>query len=1029
MLFARRNTYCQSIWLKLALFGIIFCLTGMSGLASTDGNVTVTLKAETYNISKDNSGYDTIIMDQFSDRVITGDPMLPQRTFDVLLPPDVDMASLQLNMISSDSEVLDGTYDIKPSPKWLPQISNESDFEATMNESVYSSNADYPESFVSLLPTSQMRKWMFVPVNFMPFQYNPVTKKLTLHKKVEIEISYSLNESKPAMSGALASDTAFDDVASSRFVNYGQESNLYTSKAKKELQTTPASDYVIITTNAIEDGSTKLDDFVSHKESLGYNVLVVTEDDFNGLTGQAPNHRAEKIRQWLKNNYISNGIKYVLLIGNPTPYENGEGDIPMKMCWPRLGEDDKYEESPTDYFYADLTGNWDINGNKYYGEWSDYTTTNGVDLAADVYVGRIPVYGADYAALDSILQKIIDYETSCDTEWRKSALLPMSFSDIYTDGAYLGEQMKTNYLDPNGYSYWRMYQHGQSGPCTVNSEFSSEGNLEGGNAVPDRWANNDFGIVSWWGHGSYLGAYVGYGECSDGAFMLSSNAPSLDDDHPSHTYQCSCTNGYPETSDNLQYAILKNGGITTTAATRVSWYYIGQTNFVSSPSNAGMGYEYVKLLVQGKPAGNSLYIMKDTGVSDPNIPEMLMNFYDFNLDGDPSVFTANMNHAPAKPLKPTGTGSCILDECRKYTTSTTDSDGDQIRYTWNWGDGTTSTTGLVDSGESATLCHGWNSIGTYQIKAKAVDSKGSSSEWSDPLSATIANWVSGRTASGATNWKAYTSSSIYVDVDTSAAGFAEAPLYFASLGGNSYHRDAQGISAIFTPTAKGFRIYLKSLSGVALTPAYANSKGWYIQWVAVPKTYKYAGFTLSGATNWKASGSNTIYLDIDTSAAAFAETPLYFASLGGTAEHFNALGINAIYAATAKGFRIYLNSLNGVALTPAYANSKGWYLQWFGIPKTYKKAGLTASGSTDWKANGAKEIYTDVSTNAAGFSSTPLYIASLGGKSLQRDALGVSAIYSPTAKGFRIYLKSKSGVALTPAYANSYGWCVQWLGA
>ena len=931
MLRTRKKAYGQSFWLKLVLFGLIFCLIGMSGLASTDGNVTVTLNAEKYNISKDNSGYDIIVMDQFSDRVITGDPMLPQKTFDVLLPPNIDMASLRLNIISTDAQVLDGTYDIKPSPKWMPQISNESDLETKKNESTYASNADYPASFVSLLPASQMRKWMIVPVNFIPFQYNPVTKKLTLHKSVKIEIGYSQNEPSPAIAAVLASDTAFDDVASGRFINYAQDSDWYTSELKKGSQTSPVSDYVIITTNDIEEGSEKLYDFVSHKEDLGYNVLVVTEDDFNGLTGQAPDHKAEKIRQWLKNNYISNGIKYVLLIGNPTPYENGEGDIPMKMCWPLLDEDYSYKEAPTDYFYADLTGNWDINGNEYYGEWSDYTAPGGVDLAADVYVGRIPVYDADYATLDSILQKIIDYDTSEDTEWRKSILMPMSFSDSNTDGAYLGEQMKNDYLTTNSYSYWRMYQHGQSGSCTLNSGFSSEENLRGGTVVPDRWANNDFGIVTWWGHGNEEGAYVGYGSCLDGPLMLTSNAPGLDNDHPSHTYQCSCENGHPEKSSNLQYAILKNGGITTTSATRVSWYYIGQTSFETSPSNSGMGYEYVKLLVQGGPAGDALYTMKDAKVTDPDIPEILMNFYDFNLYGDPSVSIGGLNHAPDTPLKPTGSESCPSDECRQYTTSTSDYDEDQIKYAFDWGDDTTSLTGLVDSGESVTLCHGWKSEGTYQVKAKAIDSKQASSEWSDPLSVTIANWKYGQTAPGTTNWKAYTSNSIYVDVDTSAAGFTETPLYFTSLGGKSNQFDAQGASAIYYPTAKGFRIYLKSPTGVVLTPTYANSREWYVQWLAVPKTNKNAGLTESKATNWIAYGSKDIYLDIDTSAAGFAETPHYFASLGGMSNQFDAHGVNAIYSATDKGFRVYLKSMTGATLTPTYANSKGWYLQWLGV--------------------------------------------------------------------------------------------------
>ena len=615
----------------------------MCCLANATESVTATLQAGNYSITKDSSGYDVIIMEGFSDRVDTGNPMLPQKTFDVLLPPNVDDSSLQLKIISSQAQVLEGTYDIKPSPPWLPQSSNDTSVELVKNLSTYEANANYPESCVMLLPPSQMRKWKFVPVNFMPFQYNPLTRKLTLNDNVTIEISYSLIQLPAAMAASLLADTVLDKLAPATFINYNEVSNRYAPKEKAVPAPGATSGYVIITTNAIRAGSSKLSSFVAHKQNLGYSVQVVTEDDFNGLTGQAPNHRAEKIRQWLKNNYISKAIKYVLLIGNPSPYESGEGDIPMKMCWPRRGASDGYQESPTDYFYADLTGNWDKNANQYYGEWADYTASGGVDLAADVYVGRIPVYGSNYTALDSILQKTMDYETSSSVGWRKSALLPMSWSDSSTDGAYLGEQMKDAYLSPNGYSSWRMYQHGTSGSCTLNSKFSSEENLRGGSVVPNRWAVSDFGIVAWWGHGNSQGAYVGYDSCLDGAFMLSSNAPSLDNAHPSHTYQCSCENGYPEDSNNLQYAILKNGGITTTASTRVSWYYVGQKSFANSPSNAGMGYEYVKQLVkglvadgavQGLPAGDALYVMKSTGVSGPSgYREILMNFYDFCLEG------------------------------------------------------------------------------------------------------------------------------------------------------------------------------------------------------------------------------------------------------------------------------------------------------------------------------------------------------------------------------------------------------------
>ena len=152
----------------------------------------------------------------------------------------------------------------------------------------------------------------------------------------------------------------------------------------------------------------------------GFSPILVTEDDYADLTGQAPDGTAEKIRQWLINNYQAMGLKYVLLIGNPDPDDpssssDSVGDVPMKMCWPRSIES-SYKESPTDYFYADLTGNWDLDGDGYFGEFGTAygdpdcdRGDGGVDFLNEVYVGRIPVYTGGGAQLDSVLSKIIAY--------------------------------------------------------------------------------------------------------------------------------------------------------------------------------------------------------------------------------------------------------------------------------------------------------------------------------------------------------------------------------------------------------------------------------------------------------------------------------------------------------------------------------------------------------------------------------------------------------------------------------------------
>ncbi|MCS6925010.1 MAG: hypothetical protein NZ578_03810 [Candidatus Binatia bacterium] len=83
-----------------------------------------------------------------------------------------------------------------------------------------------------------------------------------------------------------------------------------------------------------------------------------------------------------------------------------------------------------------------------------------------------------------------------------------------------------------------------------------------------------------------------------------------------------------------------------------------------------------------------------------------------------------------------------------------------------------------------------------------------------------------------TRWVQYATGGIYVDVDTSSAGFSSTPLYFTSLGGHTNNWLAQGATSIYSPTPRGFRVHV---SYPELTVAKAREWGWYINWLAVGK--------------------------------------------------------------------------------------------------------------------------------------------------------------------------------------------------
>ncbi len=93
------------------------------------------------------------------------------------------------------------------------------------------------------------------------------------------------------------------------------------------------------------------------------------------------------------------------------------------------------------------------------------------------------------------------------------------------------------------------------------------------------------------------------------------------------------------------------------------------------------------------------------------------------------------NEPPAIPIMPSGPTSGRSLIAYKYATIAADPDGDPVKYVFDWGDGTTSWTGLgfIKSGISQSLIHKWSNAGTFQVKAMSMDEKGASSEWSNPL--------------------------------------------------------------------------------------------------------------------------------------------------------------------------------------------------------------------------------------------------------------------------------------------------------
>jgi hypothetical protein len=358
-------------------------------------------------------GDEYVHMEGFNMWSSPGDPMLPYQIYEIALPPDVDPASLSIEVTRRIEEKMKGFYDVVSGlPSDICQDSSLAkerfmekerwgegkDIINGKNVDVYGNDALFPPENCRISSSGQMRKWKIASVVFFPIRYNPVKRELHITREVDLIIRFNRKtiEDMPEME-VLLRDDVFDTHAQDLLFNYGRAHQWYLSPLFQQgsgggrtCSGIDDPDFAVITTENTFLNSGTLDDFCIHKAEKGFQVLVVTEHQrrqvlydtgsgyyFHSVPGgygdvtnvPAPHLRCDSIRTWLQGNYGILGIKYVLLVGNPDPENRlvpGDlvGDLPMCEFMLRL-----YDDVPTDYYYAELTGDWDLDGDGKQGEW------------------------------------------------------------------------------------------------------------------------------------------------------------------------------------------------------------------------------------------------------------------------------------------------------------------------------------------------------------------------------------------------------------------------------------------------------------------------------------------------------------------------------------------------------------------------------------------------------------------------------------------------------------------------------------
>lgn len=568
-----------------------------------------------------------------------GEPDLPVYHAKILVSPDADLKTVSVHIENMVEEVMPGTYNVDPAS--IPVTSNGTALRIAnrsivdgRDQAVYSTNELFPKSWIRSVKVGKLRSYKIVDATIQRFRYNPVSGKLYRLKSGDVVVKYDTN-SNLRSSFSITENTK--DIAKDITCNFDNVGGSYSA-----LETRGVGDYVILTTSSFKSSSTKLSKFASIKENDGFNVTILTENDWGGGSGATA---VQNIRSWL----ISNEPEYVFIIGDPQK----SSTIPMVD-----GPHASVKTPLTDFCYADLNGMYYEDGETRYYEYSEEgISRNRFDQYPEIHVGRLPVYNGSISDVEMLLQRMIDYmtESKADAEsYRFNAVMPLNTFNDAQNGICFGEEVRTRILDPNNYSYKRIYYNhaGTSAefPCSYEKTVQV-------------WNAGKFGIMCLQGHGLV--------HMAEKAIDVSSVA-HLSTDGYVHGFNISCNNGRPQDPGNLGFAIMKKAGISQIASAVEIWYSTTSiSNFGTGATGNDYAFSYIDNLANfQKGAGACFSKTRSTQILSSE--NDWQNHVELNLYGCPAIglYTygvndqvANeklVNNAVAKKITGTVTSSGLI---------------------------------------------------------------------------------------------------------------------------------------------------------------------------------------------------------------------------------------------------------------------------------------------------------------------------------------------------------------------------------
>lgn len=450
-----------SVFLLVLVLGLVASASGKSDWVSLNGQISPAKpQAEVLSsngsetivkftipgfwsaeVMEDNTTYRVLEFPGYASTLEPGKPQLPVISELIAIPGNTNVT---VQVLDFTEEVFSG-YTVYPFQTPLKENENRVKFEIDRGQ--YTSNSLYPEQHVSVGAPAIWRDLRVANLRVSPLRYNAVTKELIVCTEITVKLDYSgisnVNVKAPLKQGVAPN---YDRMYRNLVLNY-EYLGLETQETERfTAETDNGYDYLII---AADNYVANMTPFINWKNILGFSTQIVPASQVGT--------KFSDIKAYISNEYFTNGIKYVLLVGN-------EVNIP---------------------------------GDKQMGIFSDYSYTllEGDDYYAEIAIGR---FAADNAThVDNMVNKSVTFEANPPAgDWLNKSLLIANWEEAPGKYQYCKEEIRTAAQTSGGF-----YAIFEPTFTTCYGASFENGGDEASNADVVDYFNEGFRLVNYRGHG------------------------------------------------------------------------------------------------------------------------------------------------------------------------------------------------------------------------------------------------------------------------------------------------------------------------------------------------------------------------------------------------------------------------------------------------------------------------------------------------------------------------------------------------